>query len=193
MAASGLRSRQRRSRAKNRAIERRALWAADNAARELPNLPLEDALPQRRATSTPPFCGDRLPYPAADMYLHEPVAEEHLRPHGRICDPLGALLRKELALLAENGNEPIRVVGCERGRPHWPAGASFSRTSMEHLARNDFITLERQGTTWTFGLGSRVEQMASQSGVGSVGVPAHRASMNVLHGTSTTVPGARSR
>jgi len=44
MAASGLRSRQRRSRAKNRAIERRALWAADDAARELPNLPLEDAL-----------------------------------------------------------------------------------------------------------------------------------------------------
>jgi hypothetical protein len=27
-----------------RAIERRALWAAENAARELPNLPLEDAL-----------------------------------------------------------------------------------------------------------------------------------------------------
>ena len=26
------------------AIERRALWAAENAARELPNLPLEDAL-----------------------------------------------------------------------------------------------------------------------------------------------------
>ena len=96
------------------------------------------------------------------MYLHEPVAEEHLRPHGRICDPLGALLRKELALLAENGNQPIRLVGCERGRPHWPAGASFSRTSMEHLARNDFITLERQGTT-SLGLGSRVEQMASQS------------------------------
>jgi hypothetical protein len=27
-----------------RAIERRALWAAEDAARELPNLPLEDAL-----------------------------------------------------------------------------------------------------------------------------------------------------
>lgn len=44
MAASGLRSRQTRSRAKDRAIERRALWAAEDAARELPNLPLEDAL-----------------------------------------------------------------------------------------------------------------------------------------------------
>jgi hypothetical protein len=28
----------------NRAIERRALWAAEDAARELPNLSLEDAL-----------------------------------------------------------------------------------------------------------------------------------------------------
>jgi hypothetical protein len=28
----------------HRAIERRALWAAEDAARELPNLPLEDAL-----------------------------------------------------------------------------------------------------------------------------------------------------
>jgi hypothetical protein len=28
-----------------RAIERRALWAAEDAARELPNLPLEEALP----------------------------------------------------------------------------------------------------------------------------------------------------
>jgi hypothetical protein len=28
-----------------RAIERRALWLAEDAARELPNLPLEDALP----------------------------------------------------------------------------------------------------------------------------------------------------
>jgi len=27
-----------------RAIERRALWAAEDAARELPNVPLEDAL-----------------------------------------------------------------------------------------------------------------------------------------------------
>jgi hypothetical protein len=27
-----------------RAIERRALWLAEDAARELPNLPLEDAL-----------------------------------------------------------------------------------------------------------------------------------------------------
>ena len=27
-----------------RAIERRALWAAEDAARQLPNLPLEDAL-----------------------------------------------------------------------------------------------------------------------------------------------------
>lgn len=27
-----------------RAVERRALWAAEDAARELPNLPLEDAL-----------------------------------------------------------------------------------------------------------------------------------------------------
>ena len=27
-----------------RALERRALWAAEDAARELPNLPLEDAL-----------------------------------------------------------------------------------------------------------------------------------------------------
>ena len=27
-----------------RAIERRAIWAAEDAARELPNLPLEDAL-----------------------------------------------------------------------------------------------------------------------------------------------------
>lgn len=27
-----------------RAIERRALWMAEDAARELPNLPLEDAL-----------------------------------------------------------------------------------------------------------------------------------------------------
>ena len=27
-----------------RAIERRALWSAEDAARELPNLPLEDAL-----------------------------------------------------------------------------------------------------------------------------------------------------
>ena len=27
-----------------RAIERRALWTAEDAARELPNLPLEDAL-----------------------------------------------------------------------------------------------------------------------------------------------------
>jgi hypothetical protein len=27
-----------------RAIERRALWAAEDAARELPNLPLDDAL-----------------------------------------------------------------------------------------------------------------------------------------------------
>ena len=28
-----------------RAIERRALWMAEDAARELPNLPLEEALP----------------------------------------------------------------------------------------------------------------------------------------------------
>jgi hypothetical protein len=28
-----------------RAIERRALWLSEDAARELPNLPLEDALP----------------------------------------------------------------------------------------------------------------------------------------------------
>ena len=30
-----------------RAIERRALWLAEDAARELPNLPLEDAPPAR--------------------------------------------------------------------------------------------------------------------------------------------------
>jgi len=38
-----------------RAIERRALWAAEDAAREVPNLSLEDALAAR-----PPLRGARL-------------------------------------------------------------------------------------------------------------------------------------
>ena len=36
-----------------RAIERRALWMAEDAARELPNLTLEDALRQRYEQSLP--------------------------------------------------------------------------------------------------------------------------------------------
>ena len=35
-----------------RAIERRALWLAEDAARELPNLPLEDALQPVHSTAS---------------------------------------------------------------------------------------------------------------------------------------------
>ncbi len=45
----------------------------------------------------------------------------------------------------------------ERSRPHWPLGASVRRSSLEHLAKNSFITFQREGQTWTFGLGERVK------------------------------------
>jgi hypothetical protein len=36
-------------------------------------------------------------------------------------------------------------------------GAPFRRGSLEHLAKNSFITFKRQGHVWTFGLGERLK------------------------------------
>ena len=84
------------------------------------------------------------------MDLLEPVAEDELGPHG------GSAIHSERCSEKSSRSSPRMA---KSGRPHWPVGASFSPTSMERLARNAFITLERHGTTWTLGPGSRVEGM----------------------------------
>ena len=48
-------------------------------------------------------------------------------------------------MLSENGNGPVTLTNPERSRPHWPLGAYFRRSSLEHLQRNALIEFERQG------------------------------------------------
>ena len=78
-----------------RAIERRALWMAEDAARELPNLPLEDAL--QLVISTPS---------AGHPPKYEKAAASQARPFGHL---VGRARERHVS------TGPVHLVGAARG------------------------------------------------------------------------------
>src|SRR6187200_1049840 len=98
-----------------RAIERRALWLAEDAARELPNLPLEDALQlvhldaERGYRST----RGRRP-PAVPVAVRRRVRPSQLGPGGVQVGTRGRRLRRERDALHASALGDL--VGVARGR-----------------------------------------------------------------------------
>jgi hypothetical protein len=77
-----------------RAIERRALWLAEDAARELPNLPLEDALQLVHLyaeRASPKY--ERASMRWLERYLIE--SEPRLIDFARVVEELAALARED--------------------------------------------------------------------------------------------------